>query len=139
MLDWSLPDTSGLEVLKWVKENLDSSPPVVMITSRTDEADIVTGLTEGADDYVTKPIQDDVLKARVEAVLRRAYGGQARKSVEVYGEHAFDVETRSVTVRGEPVVLTAKEFSLALLLFRNLQRPLSRSYIMEAVGGTART
>ena len=79
LLDWSLPDTSGLEVLKWVRENLDPSPPVIMITARVDEADIVTGLTNGADDYVTKPVQGDVLKARVEAVLRRAYGGRTRR------------------------------------------------------------
>lgn len=135
LLDWSLPDTSGLDVLKWVRENMDPSPPVIMITARVDEADIVTGLTNGADDYVTKPIQSDVLKARVEAVLRRAYGGQNRKTVEVYGEHSFDLQSRTLTWRGEPVAVTAKEFALALLLFRNLQRPLSRSYIMEAVWG----
>ena len=61
-----------------------------MITARVGENDIVAGLTSGADDYVTKPIQDDVLKARVEAVLRRVYGGAGKRGVEVYGEHAFD-------------------------------------------------
>jgi DNA-binding response OmpR family regulator len=132
LLDWSLPDTSGIEVLGWVREHLDPSPPVIMITGETD---IVAGLTSGADDYVTKPIQDDVLKARVEAVLRRVYGGAGKRGVEVYGEHAFDVQQRTLTISGKPVVTTAKEFTLALLLFRNLARPLSRSYIMEAVWG----
>ena len=135
LLDWSLPDTSGIEVLSWTREHLDPSPPVIMITARVGENDIVAGLTSGADDYVTKPIQDDVLKARVEAVLRRVYGGAGKRGVEVYGEYAFDVQQRTLTVSGKPVVTTAKEFTLALLLFRNLSRPLSRSYIMEAVWG----
>lgn len=126
---------TGLEVLRWVRTNMDPAPPIIMITARVGEADIVAGLTSGADDYVTKPIQDDVLKARVEAVLRRTYGAQAKKTIELYGRHAFDVQARTLTIDGEPVVTTAKEFALALLLFRNLQRPLSRSYIMEAVWG----
>jgi DNA-binding response OmpR family regulator len=135
LFDWSLPDTSGIEVLAWVREHLDPSPPVIMITARVEENDIIAALTSGADDYVTKPIQDDVLKARVEALLRRVYGGSGKRGIEVYGEHAFDVQQRTLTISGKPIVTTAKEFTLALLLFRNLARPLSRGYIMEAVWG----
>ncbi len=137
MLDWNLPDGSGLEVLAWVREKLDPPPPTIMITARTGEADIVAGLTGGADDYIVKPMHDDVLKARVEALLRRAYGGRRKQNVEIYGEHAFDVVERTASVAGTPVVTTAKEFSLALLLFRNLHRPLSRSYVVETVWGHA--
>jgi DNA-binding response OmpR family regulator len=135
LLDWTLPDSSGIEVLSWVREHLDPSPPVIMITARVGENDIVAGLTAGADDYISKPIQDSVLKARVEAVLRRAYGGPGKRSIEVYGEYAFDVPQRTLKVSGQPVVTTAKEFTLALLMFRNLARPLSRGHIMEAVWG----
>jgi DNA-binding response OmpR family regulator len=135
LLDWSLRDTSGNEVLGWVREHLDPSPPVILITARVGENDIVAGLMAGADDYITKPIQDNVLKARVEAVLRRVYGRSGKRSTEVYGEHAFDVPQRKLTISGNLIVTTAKEFTLALLLFRNLARPLSRKYIMESVWG----
>jgi DNA-binding response OmpR family regulator len=135
LLDWGVPNSSGLEVLSWVREHLDPSPPVIMVTARIGENDIVAGLTAGADDYVCKPIQDNVLKARVEAVLRRVYGGPSKRSIEVYGEYAFDVPQRTLEVSGQPVATTAKEFTLALMLFRNLTRPLSRSYLMEAVWG----
>ncbi len=135
LLDWSLPDKSGIEVLAWVKEHLDPAPPVIMITARTTEADIVTGLTAGADDYVTKPVQDEVLKARVDAVLRRVYRASARQKIEQYGHFAFDIEQHTLTSHGNPIAMTAKEFGLALLLFRNLHRPLSRDYIMDAVWG----
>ncbi len=135
MLDWNLPDANGLEILKWVRDNLEPSPPTIMITARMGEADIVAGLTSGADDYIVKPMHDDVLKARVEALLRRVYGGRQKRNVEIFGEHAFDVVERTASVAGTPVVTTAKEFALALLLFRNLHRPLSRSYLVETVWG----
>ena len=113
LLDWILPDISGMDVLSWVREHLDPAPPVIMITCKMGEADIVAGLTLGADDYVTKPIQDSVLKARVEALLRRVYGKVKKDGVEVYGEYAFDLKHRTVTRSAEPVVTTAKEFALA--------------------------
>jgi DNA-binding response OmpR family regulator len=135
LLDWEVPDLSGLEILKWTRENLDPAPPVIMITARAGESDIVTGLTSGADDYVTKPVQDSVLRARVEAMIRRAYPSPPSRGVEVFGEHVFDLTAGVVTVSGEPVTLKPKEFALALMLFRNLQRPLSRGHLLEAVWG----
>jgi DNA-binding response OmpR family regulator len=135
LLDWEVPDLSGLEILKWSRENLDPAPPVIMITARAGEADIVNGLTSGADDYVTKPVQDSVLSARVDAMIRRAYPRPPTRGVEIFGEHAFDVAAGVVLVSGEPVVVTPKEFALALMLFRNLQRPLSRGHLLEAVWG----
>jgi DNA-binding response OmpR family regulator len=136
LLDWEVPDLSGLEILKWTRENLDPAPPAIMITARADEVDIVNGLTSGADDYITKPVQDSVLRARVEAMIRRAYPRRpTRDGVEVYGEHVFDIAARVVRVSGEAVTLKPKEFALALMLFRNLQRPLSRGHLLEAVWG----
>jgi len=135
LLDWEVPDLSGFEILQWVRRNLDPSPPVIMITSRVSEADIVAGLGSGADDYITKPVIDAVLNARIEALLRRSYGDQGERPVETFGAYVFDRQAGVVTVDGEPVVTTSKEFGLALLLFRNINRALSRSHIMEAVWG----
>ena len=135
ILDWVLPDGSGLEVVQWVRKNILPPPPMLMVTARTDEADVVSALTAGADDYVTKPVSEAVLTARVEALLRRTYRDAPNDDLERYGRYAFDTAKRSVSVLGAPAALTAKEFDLALMLFRNPNRALSRSYILDAVWG----
>lgn len=135
LLDWELPDLSGIELLAWARSNLPSPPPVIMLTARTGDGDIVEGLGIGADDYVTKPVQPAVLKARVDALLRRSYGHAGAPRAESFGDHQFDPMAMTVTVRGDAVDVTAKEFGLALLLFRNMNRPLSRAHIMESVWG----
>lgn len=134
VLDWNLPDLSGLEVLARARERLDHMPPVLFVTSRSDEGDIVRALDAGADDYVVKPIRPRELLARVGALLRRNAPPPAQQ-VEVFGDHRFDARGMGVTVGGEAVTLTQKEFDLALLLFRNLDRPLSRAYMLEKVWG----
>lgn len=135
ILDWELPDLSGIDLLAWVRSTLPSPPPVIMLTGRSDDSDIVSGLDTGADDYVTKPVQLPVLKARVEALLRRSYGEVGAPKVESFGDHVFDPMAKTISVRGEPIDVTAKEYGLALQLFRNLNRPLSRSHLMESVWG----
>ncbi|WP_374656895.1 response regulator transcription factor [Phenylobacterium sp.] len=135
ILDWNLPDMSGLEVLTWAQKNLSPCPPVLLLTSRASEADIVTGLNSGADDYVVKPVQGGVLLARVNALLRRSYPDRGAGGVETYGDYQFNLPAEQATVRGELAPLTAKEFGLALLLFRNIHRALSRGHILEAIWG----
>lgn len=135
ILDWNLPDMSGLDVLSWAQKNLSPCPPVLLLTSRTTETDVVTGLNAGADDYVVKPVQGGVLLARVNALLRRSYPDRSNGGVEAYGDYRFNLPAEQVTVRGELAQLTAKEFGLALLLFRNVHRALSRGHILEAIWG----
>jgi DNA-binding response OmpR family regulator len=135
ILDWNLPDMSGLETIAWAKENLSTVPPILLLTSRSAESDVVAGLNAGADDYVVKPVQSSVLLARVNALLRRTYPDRAAASAEAFGDYRFQPAAEAVTVRGAAVPLTAKEFGLALLMFRNLHRALSRSHILEAVWG----
>lgn len=134
IIDWSLPDADGLELLGLIKENLRSMPPVLLVTNRSEEKDIVAGLNAGADDYISKPIQPAVLVARVSALLRRAYPTK-RNDAESFGRYQFVPVMDTVLIDGEPVPLTSKEFALALLLFRNMHRSLSRAYMLEAVWG----
>jgi DNA-binding response OmpR family regulator len=134
ILDWNVPGISGIGILEWVKANLDLAPPALMLTSRSAEEDIVEGLSAGADDYVIKPVAPSVLKARVNALARRAYPA-ALLGMEVFGSYRFDTRAETIECGGELIALTAKEFALALLLFRNLHRALSRAYIFEAVWG----
>ncbi|TDK65301.1 response regulator transcription factor [Sapientia aquatica] len=133
ILDWQVPDLNGTEVMHWVREKLPANLPILFMTSRSGEDDIVAGLAAGADDYMIKPIRRGELVARVQALLRRAYPNQHMPEHLEFGQYVFETRSARLTIAGELVELTQKEFDLALLLFRNLGRPLSRAYILEAV------
>lgn len=135
IVDWNLPDRSGLEVLAWARTNLRPPPPMLLVTSRSEDDDIVAGLNAGADDYLPKPLSPPVLAARISALMRRVYAQPSAPGAEVHADTLFDESAGAVVRDGQTVVLTAKEFALALLLFRNLHRALSRTYILETVWG----
>lgn len=136
LMDWHLPDGEGVDVLRWARENLDPCPPVIMVTSRTEDEAVVAALDAGADDYVVKPIIPAVLLARVGALLRRTYKpADIVGGVETHYGVTFDHGHCTVAIGGETATLTHKEFGLALLLFQNIHRPLSRTYLLEAVWG----
>ncbi|NTS88846.1 response regulator transcription factor [Pseudomonas aeruginosa] len=132
ILDWQLPDLSGLQLLRWSREHLDAPPPAIMLTSRDAEQDIVQALNSGADDYVSKPFRPNELKARVAAVLRRHGGTRpAQHEVQTFNDLSFDDAELTVTRAGAPISLTESEYRLARCLFANLGRPLSREYLYE--------
>lgn len=133
VIHWQAPNVSGAEVIHWVRERLPANLPVLFMTSRSSEDDIVAGLAAGADDYMIKPVRRGELVARVQALLRRAYPAQNTVEQIQFGPYIFEVRTGRLTMHGKPVELTQKEFDLALLFFRNIGRPLSRAYILEAV------
>lgn len=133
IIHWQTPEASSAEVLHWARERLPGNLPVLFMTSRSSEDDIVAGLAAGADDYMIKPIRRGELVARVQALLRRAYPTQHVVEQIQFGDYVFEARSARLTVKGSPVELTQKEFDLALLFFRNIGRPLSRAYILEAV------
>jgi DNA-binding response OmpR family regulator len=133
IIHWQPPNVSGAEVIHWVRERLPANLPVLFLTSRSSEDDIIAGLAAGADDYMIKPVRRGELVARVQALLRRAYPAQNTVEQIQFGKYIFEVRTGRLTMDGKPVELTQKEFDLALLFFRNIGRPLSRAYILEAV------
>lgn len=135
IVDWNLPDRSGLEVLAWARTNLKPPPPMLLVTSRAEDEDIVAGLNAGADDYLPKPLSPAVLEARINALMRRAYAQPSTPGSEIHGDTVFHDSSSAVTRNGKTVILTAKEYALAQLLFRNLHRALSRTYILETVWG----
>ncbi|MFQ6557621.1 response regulator transcription factor [Pseudomonas sp. Lb2C1-1] len=132
ILDWQMPEISGLQMLLWIKEHLQPAPPVVMLTSRTAERDVVQALNAGADEYVSKPFRQAELRARLTNVLRHCQGQKSQdEDVLIFGTIRFDIQESRVSVDAVPVSLTLREFNLALLLFKNQGRPLSRSYLYE--------
>ena len=136
VLDWNVPDMSGIDVLEWAREHIEGVLPVLFVTSRADETDIVRALNLGADDYVVKPIKVAELQARVGALLRRSFPAKVAE-IQDFGRIRFDLQGQRAFVEGEEVILTNKEFSLALLLFQNLDRPLSRAYLLDKVWGVS--
>jgi DNA-binding response OmpR family regulator len=136
VLDVMLPGADGLELCRWIRAR--SRVPVIMLTARGDEADRIVGLELGADDYVTKPFSPRELAARVRAVLRRAEpaDGAVPERLE-FGEVVLDAGSRDVTCRGEPVVLTAREFDLVWFLASHPRRVFSRDQLMKRIWGYA--
>lgn len=135
LLDWVLPDSSGPKVMQWIRDTLHIKVPVLFITSKTDEENIVEALNAGADDYMIKPIRRGELVARVNALLRRAYPELTAPEVFEISKLEFHPKFSTIVRHEKRVVMTQKEFDLALLLFRNLGKPLSRSHIQESVWG----
>ena len=133
VLDWNMPDLSGMEIIAWARTNLEAPPPVIILTSRSDKDDVASALNAGADDFIVKPESAIVIAARVEAVLRRANTQPVDRGIEVFGGYMFDRSNETVKLNGVQVVLTAKEFELARVFFTNPHRPLSRAYLMETV------
>ena len=136
LLDWQLPGLSGEEVLRWVREHVGAAVPAMFVTNRDSEKDIVSALEQGADDYMKKPVTRAELLARVSALLRRAYPQKNAESLTIEG-YNFDLKHRTLTLGGSLVDLTQKEFDLAVFMFQNLGRLLSRGHILGAVWGRA--
>jgi DNA-binding response OmpR family regulator len=129
VLDLMLPGIDGLEVCRRIRAA--GEVPVIILTARGDDFDVVGGLAAGADDYVVKPAQPTVLDARIRAVLRRST--DAADGVRVHDELAIDTAALSVAVRGEPVSLTPTELRLLLTLSRSPGRVFSRQQLLEEV------
>jgi len=133
LLDLGLPGMDGLEVCRSLRGR-GSSLPVLVLTARTDEADLVVGLDAGADDYVGKPFRVAELLARVRAQLRRAGGPEP--DVLSVGEITFDRRSRRVTVEGSVAPLTPKEYDVLLMLMRRVGTVVGRDELMREVWQT---
>jgi DNA-binding response OmpR family regulator len=139
ILDWMLPKLDGLVVCRRIRER--HVVPILMLTARGEEADIVLGLEVGADDYLTKPFRIRELLARVRAMLRRsdrlqtAAPAPAQPESVAAGPLSVSAEMRSATLHGEELDLTPKEFDLLALFVQHPGRAFSRDYLLERVWG----
>jgi len=132
VMHWHLPDQQALDVLRTVRSILPPTLPILLIVERTNEDDIAAALNAGADDYQLKPLRRAELALRVKTLLKRAYP-EHQAETEQFGNYAFEPASNQLRLAGGPIDLTQKEFTLALLFFRNLGRPLSRAYIQEKI------
>ena len=137
ILDVMLPDEDGYQILGKLRENAATrNVPVIMVTAKTSEIDVVKGLDKGADDYLCKPFGIMEFISRVKAVLRRAQSTASVPSALRFGTIALDDLTRTVTVEGEPVELTFKEYALLHFFLEHPEEVLARERIMKAVWDT---
>jgi DNA-binding response OmpR family regulator len=135
LLDWVMPELSGEQVLASVRSRFGLDLPVIVVTARDAESDVVHALRQGADDFIVKPPKALELLARMDALTRRARSN--RTATIRMGPYELDPERRSVTIEGRPVSLTQKEFDLAVFLFQNSGRLLSRVKLLEQVWGVS--
>lgn len=134
LLDIMLPQLSGMEVLRRLRREKPALP-VIMVTARDSVMDKVAGLDSGADDYITKPFAIEELLARIRTALRKRGDGGEEPHLLTAGPLSMDVERYEVTVKGQPVSLTKKEFDLLRCLLENKGRVLSRESLLNSVWG----
>lgn len=137
ILDVMLPQMNGLQIARQMRTNPKTTQtPILLLTAKAEEADQVSGLQVGADDYVTKPFSMKVLLARVEAMLRRSRSVRTEDADQlVLGGVCVDLATHEVTVHGEPIKLTLTEFRILVALIRGKGKVLSRADLMYTAMG----
>ncbi|RGE19488.1 DNA-binding response regulator [Leucobacter sp. wl10] len=140
LLDLMLPSLPGTEVCRTIRQT--SQVPIIMLTAKDSEIDIVVGLELGADDYITKPYSTRELLARVRAALRRSGAGEDDRGDDLDGQVLdelgirLDSERHSVTVRGEEIAMPLREFELLEMLMRHSGRVLTRGQLIDRVWGS---
>lgn len=134
LLDIMMPDIDGWEVCKAIRQQ--SNIPILMLTARTDVKDVVRGLNEGADDYITKPFVPEEFVARVHALLRRTKMNYEEKQRQLhFKDLVIDDDAKVVYVKGERISLTRKEFELLHLLASQPNRVFTREMLLDRIWG----
>ncbi|TNE79666.1 MAG: phosphate regulon transcriptional regulatory protein PhoB [Gammaproteobacteria bacterium] len=135
LLDWMMPGTSGIELIRRLqRDELTKNVPVIMLTAKANEDNIVQGLEVGADDYITKPFSPRALVARINAVLRRAEPQLPQEPIEV-DKLLFDPISHRVTIDGQAVSMGPTEFRLLSFFLTHQERVYSRDQILDHVWG----
>ena len=135
LLDWVLPEVSGIELLTSLKSDPElNAIPVVMMTSKSKQSEVLKGFELGVDDYVRKPFSSRELLARVRAVLRRTYPAGQADTIEA-GDLRLEIQSRTLFVQGEPIALTPIGYGLLLFFLRSPERVHARDDLRRAVWG----
>lgn len=130
LLDQNLPDGDGLMLCRRIR--MKTTIPIIFLTAKDTDADMIAGFKAGCDDYIAKPFSVEVLYQRIEAVLRRS-SGENKKEIFHYKDMTVDMERMQVMLKGEPIKLSATEYKILELLIRNKGRVITRESILERV------
>lgn len=143
ILDWHLPDTTGIKELDWIRGELLSNVPVLFITSRDSEQSVIEALEHGADDYMVKPVNRGVTIARIKALQRRhaiksgTLNHNENDTISLFEPFKINQMEQTISIDGDVVKLTNKEFELASYLFHQEGCLVDRQTLMETVWGTS--
>jgi len=139
LLDLMLPFTNGLDILRKLRANRKTAQvPIIIVSAKGEESDVVVGLELGADDYIAKPFNMSILIARINALLRRFQSSEAPPQIVIIGSVEIDTDRFLVTVEGEPIALTRTEFGILYALATANGRVLTRNQLIdEAIGSDA--
>ncbi len=138
VMDWMIPGISGMDLVSWMRKpgHIQRETPVLMVTAKTDPANVVLGLETGADDYVSKPFDFSVLRARAQKLLQRGKKGRPAAGAEIsLGDLTLNRESHKALLRGRELDLTYSEFRMLDALLSNRGRALSRKNISKFVQG----
>lgn len=130
LVDRNMPDGDGDELCRWIRRLWGNQLPILYLTVRGETADIVQGFQDGADDYVVKPFELEVLYSRIHALLRRS--GQT-KETRLFCDHLLDIDKMSVFCEQEEILLSQPEYQLLLLLMENKGKTVTRKQLLERV------
>lgn len=130
LVDWNMPDGKGDSLVQWIRRNRKELP-VIFLTVRGDSRDIVSGFQNGADDYVVKPFEPEVLLSRIQALLRRT--GDVSKQYLSCGSILLDQNRTSVLCEGEEISLSPSEYQLLFFLLENKGRTVTRERLLEKI------
>jgi len=139
MLDWEVPDLSGYEVLQALRGRLNVRTPVLFLTHRDNETDVVQALEAGADDFLIKPPRERELLARMEALGRRVREPAPAATVLNVPPYRIDLDKRQIHRDNELIELTRREFEVAVVLFQHVGTVVSRGFILDSVWGRGDT
>ena len=137
IFDWTLPDMEGPDVMVSIKLRSNKLPPIIFLTGRSSEDDIVRVIESGADDYIVKPASRQLLMARINALLRRTQPEYKNETTCDFGSLKIDTKQRLVVLDGEEIKLTDKELDLAWYFLKNVGVLLSRTHLMQVVWGSS--
>lgn len=137
MIDWMLPDSVGVDLIQWIRANLGWNIPILVVTARDDEETIVAALEAGADDYLVKPPKRMELAARVAALGRRIRPNQSapQTTAVTIGDYEYDTQKQTLSLKGEAITLTQKEFDLAVYLLQTPGKLVSRDHLLNKIWG----
>lgn len=136
IVDWMLPDISGIDFIRWLRRQKGIQKiPVIMLTARNQEADTITGLDAGADDYMSKPVSIQELLARIRALGRRPVELETEAHLLQAGPISVDTARHQVTIDDQPATIRQTEYKLLCFFLRHPERVWSRSQILDRVWG----
>ena len=136
VIDWMLPDSSGVELIRWLRrKSAYSQIPVLMLTARSQESDKISGLEAGADDYMTKPMSLRELQARVKALLRRPAAYVESQDELVAGALVLNTAAHEVQIDSQPIDIPRTEYKLLKFFIENQNKVFSRDQILSAIWG----